>query len=610
MATLAHQSHLLLTSRERPRDYERLERDRYPVQTLQLGGLDDQAGRQLLLQRGILGESGQESRLIQRYSGNPLALKLVADTVDDLFAGDIDEFLQEDTVVFDDIRTILDQQFARLSPLEQDLLFWLAVERVPTALVPLRQNLLQGSAQRVVVEALRGLQRRSLIEHSTAGFGLQNVIVEYLSDRLIETISREIESGELVLLHRIALLKAHAKAYVRQSQARMLLAPLGKRLQISLGGGFNAHIQQRLADLRRAESQTPSYAAGNLLNLLLQLGIDVTGFDFSHLSLRQLFLQGLRLHTVDLTEADLTGARFSDIFDNVCTVAYSPNGELIAIGTLSGELRVWQTTDQTLVALWQGHEDAIWSVAFSPDGEVLASSSGDQSVRLWAVRTGQLRHTLRGHTKGVGAVAFSPDGKVVASGSTDRTVCLWDVQQGSLCHRLEQTGWVTTLAFSPESKSGRYLLANGGEDRVVQLWALSTAAASNGTHTRAPGISTAQLAAKADLVRTLEGHAGWVRSVAFSPDGAMLVSGSYDQTVRLWEVATGEQRQRLAGHTNAVLAVAFAPDGQLVASAGRDQTVRLWQAQTGQLFRTFLGHTDWVCGGLSSRRFNAGQWRL
>ncbi len=596
MATLEHQSHLLLTSRERPREYERLERDRYSVQTLQLGGLDDQTGRQLLLQRGLLGESGQESRLIQRYSGNPLALKLVADTVADLFEGDIDEFLQEDTVVFDDIRTILDQQFARLSALEQDLLFWLAVERVPTALAQLRQNLLPGSAQRLVVEALRGLQRRSLIEHSAAGFGLQNVIVEYLSERLIEIISNELERGELVLCHRVALLKAHAKTYVRQSQARMLLVPLGNRLLNSLGGGFNAHIQQRLADLRRAESGTPSYAAGTILNLLLQLGIDVTGFDFSRLSLRQLFLQGLRLPTVDLTAADLTGARFSDIFDNVCTVSYSPNGEFIAIGTLSGEIRVWATTDQTLVALWQGHEDAIWSVAFSPDSEMLASGSGDQSVRLWAVRTGQLRHTLRDHTKGVGAVAFSPDGKVVASGSTDRTICLWDVQQGSLWHRLDRTGWVTTLAFSPESWNGRYLLASAGEDRVVQLWALATAAASNGVPDTTPGTSTAQLADKADLIRTLEGHAGWIRSVAFSSDGTMLASGSYDQTVRVWEVATGEQRQLLAGHTNAVLTVAFAPDGQLVAGAGRDQTVRLWQVQTGQLFRTFLGHTDWVRG--------------
>ncbi|MCB0183712.1 MAG: pentapeptide repeat-containing protein, partial [Caldilineaceae bacterium] len=511
--------HLLLTSREYPRGYDRLEGDSPLIRSLQLAGLDEQAGYQLLAQRGVRTTEHDASILFARYSGNPLALKLVADTIDELFAGDVTEFLNQDAVVFDDVRTILDQQFARLAPLEQELLFWLAVERAPTPFAQLRKNLLHASTQRLVVEALRGLQRRALIERSAAGFALQNVIVEYLSDRLIETISGELESGELALCHRIALLKAHAKPYVRQSQARMLLVPLGKRLLHSLRGGFNAHMQQLLADLRQAKPQTASYAAGNLLNLLLELGIDLTGYDFSRLTLRQLFLQGLSLYGVDLTEADLTDARFSDIFDSVCSIAYSPNGELIAIGTLSGEIRIWQTVDHTLVALWQGHADAIWSVAFSPDGELLASSSADQTVCLWSIRTGQLRHTLRGHTKGVGAVAFSPDGALVASGSSDRTVCLWDAQQGSLWHRLEQTGWVTTLAFNPERSSERHLLATAGEDRIVQLWAISTSAEASGVRDRASEASPAQPAVNVHLIRTLEGHAGWIRSLAFSPDG-------------------------------------------------------------------------------------------
>lgn len=92
MAILEHQSHLLLTSRERPRSYARLERDGYPIQSLQLTGLDDEAGRTLLAKRSVVTQGNAESTLIQRYSGNPLALKLIADTADEIFDGDIAEF--------------------------------------------------------------------------------------------------------------------------------------------------------------------------------------------------------------------------------------------------------------------------------------------------------------------------------------------------------------------------------------------------------------------------------------------------------------------------------------------------------------------------------------
>ncbi len=102
-------------------------------------------------------------------------------------------FLQAETLVFDDIRDVLDQQFARLTPLERELMIWLAIVREPVTYKALRDLLAQPPAPRLVLEAMRSLQRRSLVEKYADGFGLQNVVLEYTTARLIESIGRELE---------------------------------------------------------------------------------------------------------------------------------------------------------------------------------------------------------------------------------------------------------------------------------------------------------------------------------------------------------------------------------------------------------------------------------
>lgn len=119
----------------------------------------------------------------------------MARTIQDLFAGDMTAFLDEEIVVFDDIRTILTQQFVRLSPLEREILIWLAVEREAIALDELAQNLIWMPARRDLLEALRALQRRSLLEKRDTGFTLQNVVTEFLIDYLVTQIGKEIEQG-------------------------------------------------------------------------------------------------------------------------------------------------------------------------------------------------------------------------------------------------------------------------------------------------------------------------------------------------------------------------------------------------------------------------------
>src|SRR5690606_2932072 len=223
-------------------------------------------------QRGLHGEAVEKAMLVTRYSGNPLALKLVADTVSELFGGDLGEFLQDNSLIFDDIRTVLDQHFARLTELEQQILFWLAVEREPISPPTLRQNLLRPPRPYEFLEALHGLWRRSLVERQGANFALQNVVTEYLTERLVEVATEEIETGVLFRLHQHALLKAQAKEYIRESQTRLILTPIGEQLVERLGlTALQTQAQQVIADLRTHAPHGRHYAGGNILNLLLSL---------------------------------------------------------------------------------------------------------------------------------------------------------------------------------------------------------------------------------------------------------------------------------------------------------------------------------------------------
>ncbi len=120
----------------------------------------------------------------------PPGAQLVAQTVQELFGGTISDFLREETPIFEDIRAVLDQQFARLSVLEQEILFWLAIEREPISAATLRSNLVQKETSRAFLEALRALQRRSLLEKVGDGFTLQNVLLEYITDRLVEGLAQ------------------------------------------------------------------------------------------------------------------------------------------------------------------------------------------------------------------------------------------------------------------------------------------------------------------------------------------------------------------------------------------------------------------------------------
>ena len=561
-----HQSCLLLTSRECPRELAPMAGDRLPVRLWSVGGIDPAAGREILKTKGLYLEDteGQSQELIRRYSGNPQALHLVATAIQREFLGDVDDFLEEEGAAVEDVRTLLDQHLTRLAPLERSILFWLAINREPVGLDELMEDLLSPVTKREVRSALRGLSDRYLIETVGKQFTLQNVIMEFITDKFVEQVNIELQTQQFDLFHTHALIKATAKEFVRETQVRLILHPVADTIN-----NLEQQVDDSLKTIRRHLDWPDGYAAGNLLNLLCQTSLRVIQVDFSILTLRQAHLKGITLQFSNLANSHLVQSSLTRSFSGVQTVAFSPNGELVATGDSNGNIQLWRVRNWAYLTTLSGHTNRVWSVAFSPDGHFLASSSIDGTIRLWSPQENQCIHVFLESLNRFYSVAFCPNGKFLASGSVDATIRLWDLQDYKCVHIFSgHTNWVYSISFSPDGK----FLASGSVDATIRLWDLQDY----------------------KCVHIFSGHANWIESVSFSPDGRLLASGSGDSTIRLWDLQDRKCIHIFSDDVYAVRSVTFSPNGKFLASGNGDSTIRLWNLQDRQCVHVLTGHTNWV----------------
>ncbi|MDW8266024.1 MAG: c-type cytochrome domain-containing protein [Gemmataceae bacterium] len=245
-------------------------------------------------------------------------------------------------------------------------------------------------------------------------------------------------------------------------------------------------------------------------------------------------------------------------------IALLPDGLRALFASGDKSIRLWDIDAGRDLRRFVGHTASVWCVAVSPDGRWALSGGADRTVRLWDIDTGRELYRFEGHTDLVSCVTFTPDGRRALSGGFDHRVIVWDLEKRRPLHIYDDLARYVT-AVVPFSDGRRAAVAGGPWVRVVDL------------------------ETGAELSK-LDGHTAPVASVAISPDGQRLLTGSDDGSVRLWNVSGGKPLRTLAAHQGPVRSLAFAPDGRRAVSGG--DAVVVWDLETGRELRRFLRHRE------------------
>lgn len=607
-----HQSCLLMTSREKPKEISAIEGNLLSVRCLQINGLGISEVKEIFQAKGITdGVDSDWERLTVNYGGNPLYLKFIATTVLDLFEGNISNFIFQINTVFGDVRNLIGQQFNRLSELEKSLLYWFSINQDAVDLRELQEDLVSQSFS--LLEILESLNRRSLIEKNNSKFSLQPVVMEYVTINFIDKIYQEVISGDISLFKSHALLKATSADYIQDIQKRLIIKPILERLKLFFGNQhqIETHLINILDNFREKSLYFTGYAVGNIINLLSCSSSLISNHDFSRLNIQQANLQKTILQNIDFNNSNFIKSTFTNNFGIVFSLAFSQNEEFLVTGSIDGDICLWKWQENQLIFQYQAHKTIVESVIFSTDNSMIASSSRDRSIKIWDVSTGQLILSLDSPREYIGTIKnliFNQDGTKLFGYSNQQIIC-WDLNTGNCRILIESQSGICSLCLASETD----FLVFGCEDGFVYTWDLNTEAFINQFSTNSGFILSVKVSEDNQIIACgikdkivkiwnlnnsdsieIKSQSYNISLIDISCNGQYIATGSGEKVVKIWDIDTGLYLQSLSGHVSEINAITFSNTNQILATASVDRTVKIWDITSGKCLKTLQGRADFV----------------